>query len=223
MKKIKEFDISSYNTNGHYRKLGSPKMDPDDNIREADKDLLFSSDTARPGCRAPERHYIAVGGSYSLNPESGPLAEFNLTGTDPLLPRTLLRPQISGFRGSPRSEADPVFIGAVTATELVGGQMRYRCSGCLRFYDNMGALLAHIDHGRREGFSCRLFYRKLKSMREHRSVVSLNCPKLSSSMSASQASAPRPVDCNGREGTRDKKDAMIHVWLQNTEMTMSLY
>ncbi|KAJ7991790.1 hypothetical protein DPEC_G00287520 [Dallia pectoralis] len=273
VEKIKELDISWCRDNGQYRRLTSPKTDPDpdDDTRAGEKgfadrlrvrskviettpsrqepsrsDLLPKLGTTNPGCsqrhtRAPDRRNTAVCGGYTLNPEPKPLIESNSPGADPnpMSPRATLLPWIFDFRGLPCGEADAAFIRAVTATELVCGQVRYKCSGCLRYYDNMATLLGHVDHGWREGFSCGLFYRRLMSMRERRPVDTPACqrtaaqgpyndPELYGSSvarvtSASQNPAARPVDGGGWEDNELKKDDMIHTWLQTTEMAMSLF
>lgn len=82
------------------------------------------------------------------------------------------------------SYAETLFIRSTTAAELVCGQRRYKCSGCLHYYDYLDCLLAHIKQGRMEGFSCRVFYSKLKRMHEH---------KYAKRGSEKQSTAPDPM------------------------------
>ncbi|XP_073787897.1 uncharacterized protein isoform X2 [Danio rerio] len=61
---------------------------------------------------------------------------------------------------------DACFIQTVTLTEVFCGKKRYKCSGCLRYYEDLECLMAHIMQGWKEGYSCRVFYRKLKDMKD---------------------------------------------------------
>ena len=189
-------------------------------------------------------HYNSMVHSYSLNPATPtPVGSNNSTGADPhpLPPQTMYCHHTSDSQRSLCGELDPLFIRKVTAAELVCGERKYKCSGCLRYYDHLGTLLGHIDQGWREGFSCRVFYRKLKSMQDCRPMVMVSCqsreslamdndPKPSSFSttylgSASLVLAPQPTDSVGRQGleTSDKKGDMIQKWLQKTEVTASLH
>ncbi|XP_045550839.1 uncharacterized protein isoform X2 [Salmo salar] len=189
-------------------------------------------------------HYDVMVHSYSLNPATPiPVGSNNSTGADPhpRPPQTMHCHHTSDSQRSMCGELDPLFIRKVTAAELVCGERKYKCSGCLRYYDYLGTLLGHIDQGWREGFSCRVFYRKLKSMQDRRPMIMMSCqsreslamdndPKPSSSSttylgSASLALAPQPTDSVGRKGleTSDKKGDMIQKWLQKTEVTASLH
>ncbi|XP_029588511.1 spermatogenesis-associated protein 46 [Salmo trutta] len=197
-----------------------------------------------PASRPADPHQDTMVHSYSLNLDTQTLAGCNsLTGADPhpQPPQTMYYHQRSDSQRSLCGEVDPLFIHTVTAAELVCGESKYRCSGCLRYYDHLGTLLGHIDQGWSEGFSCRVFYRKLKSMQDRSPMVMMSCqskearaldidPKHSSSSiirlgSASLALAHHPTDVDGRNGpeTRDKKADMIHKWLQKTEVTSLLH
>ncbi|XP_007660197.1 spermatogenesis-associated protein 46 [Ornithorhynchus anatinus] len=46
----------------------------------------------------------------------------------------------------------------------------YKCLGCCRLFPTLASLHSHVEGGHKEGFSCQLYYRKLKSLRarEHR-------------------------------------------------------
>ncbi|CDQ82483.1 unnamed protein product [Oncorhynchus mykiss] len=177
-------------------------------------------------------HQDTIVHSYSLNLDTQTLAGSNsLTGTDPhphtQPPQTMYYHHHSDSQRSLCGEVDPLFIHKVTAAELVCGESKYKCSGCLRYYDHLGTLLGHIDQGWSEGFSCRVFYRKLKSMQDRSPMVMMNCqskdaraldidPKHSSSSiirlgSASLALAHHPTDerswDKGQEGRHDPQVA----------------
>ncbi|CAB1350775.1 unnamed protein product [Coregonus sp. 'balchen'] len=213
-------------------------------------DLLSRLGTTSPGHDQhpasrpsdPHLHYDAMVHSYSLNPATPtPVGSNSSTGANPhpRPPQTMYCHHTSDSQRSLCSKVDPLFIRKVTAAELVCGERKYKCSGCLRYYDHLGTLLGHIDRGWREGFSCKVFYRKLKSMQDH--MVMMSCQsreslamdndlKLSSSSttclgSASLALALQPTDSDMRKGseTRDKKADMIQKWLQKTEVTASLH
>ncbi|KAK2836412.1 hypothetical protein Q7C36_014281 [Tachysurus vachellii] len=71
------------------------------------------------------------------------------------------------------SYAETLFIRNITAAELVCGQKRYKCSGCLHYYDYLDWFLAHIQQGRMEGFSYRL-YCKMKSIQKQKYTKSID-------------------------------------------------
>lgn len=113
------------------------------------------------------------------------------------------------------SYAETLFIRSITAAEFVCGQRRYKCSGCLHYYDYLDCLLAHIQHGRMEGFSCRLFYSKLKSMQEHKHAKrrNRNNPQLQRK--------PAVLPAEGRKcySFTDNKMDMIYMWLQTLQIS----
>ncbi len=65
------------------------------------------------------------------------------------------------------------FIQSVTATKVVCGIKRFKCSGCLCYYNELEQLMTHIEQGWREGYSCRVFYRKLKDMKDCRELLAV--------------------------------------------------
>ncbi|XP_066570704.1 spermatogenesis-associated protein 46 [Amia ocellicauda] len=107
-------------------------------------------------------------------------------------------------------KVDPMFIHTVTTAEYVRGVERYKCSGCLHYHASFWALQKHVENGWREGFSCRVFYHKLKIMRERKVQKSSPGP-------ASSASDPPPSSRSDalKERPAEMKTDMIHKWLQN--------
>ncbi|CAB1320507.1 unnamed protein product [Coregonus sp. 'balchen'] len=133
--------------------------------------------------------------SYSLNPDTPTLAvSSSSNGTDPhpQPPKTMCYHHSSDSQRSLCSEVDPLFIRKVTAAELVCGERKYRCSGCLRYYDHLGTLLGHIDQGWKEGFSCRVFYGKLKTMQDCRPILMMSCQSKEARPWISTLSSPAP-------------------------------
>ncbi|KAM4641026.1 spermatogenesis-associated protein 46 [Discoglossus pictus] len=47
----------------------------------------------------------------------------------------------------------------------------YSCASCCRLYPSLHTLYRHIRNGRREGYSCKVFYRALKYFWERESEV----------------------------------------------------
>nr|KAF6414463.1 spermatogenesis associated 46 [Molossus molossus] len=47
---------------------------------------------------------------------------------------------------------------------LPAQQNGFKCAACCRMYPTLCSLRGHIRRGSREGFSCRVFYRKLKAL-----------------------------------------------------------
>ncbi|MGH0147233.1 UNVERIFIED_CONTAM: hypothetical protein FKN15_028807 [Acipenser sinensis] len=60
------------------------------------------------------------------------------------------------------------FIRTISSKECMGGEVQYKCASCLRYFRSLGFLQAHIVNGWKEGFSCRVFYRKLKEIQGKR-------------------------------------------------------
>ncbi|XP_066550839.1 spermatogenesis-associated protein 46-like [Amia ocellicauda] len=61
---------------------------------------------------------------------------------------------------------DPAFVKAVSIRERVGNVRRYKCAGCLRYYNSIGSLQVHIYLGSIDGYSCSVFYRTLLSIHQ---------------------------------------------------------
>ncbi|XP_062386094.1 uncharacterized protein LOC134073127 isoform X2 [Sardina pilchardus] len=137
-------------------------------------------------------------------------------------------------------DADPLFIRAVTAVEMVCGERMYRCSACLRYYRGLSPLVEHIREGWQAGFSCRVFYRKLKAMRDRR-VSTTNCAGAGPSVATSgvpstmtiSACTPQPSNITittttapaamATEGVKsqtvkEKKMERVHEWLEKSVM-----
>ncbi|XP_015212891.2 uncharacterized protein spata46 [Lepisosteus oculatus] len=112
---------------------------------------------------------------------------------------------------------DPAFIRTITSAEHVCGEKRYKCSGCLRYHDTLGSLMSHIEQGWREGFSCRVFYLKLKSIWEQSLLTHSQVTSVVSG-SDSQLSSLTSLQGEKNKITKQKKTDMIHKWLQNTEL-----
>ncbi|KAL0166114.1 hypothetical protein M9458_037958 [Cirrhinus mrigala] len=101
------------------------------------------------------------------------------------------------------------FIQTVTETKVVCGIKRYKCSGCLCYYDELEQLMTHIEQGWREGYSCRAFYRKLKDMKD--------CKELLYEEEEAAASESNPqlgAFSTRKRSSRDEKLDMVLRWLQ---------
>ncbi|KAJ8415776.1 hypothetical protein AAFF_G00403330 [Aldrovandia affinis] len=103
----------------------------------------------------------------------------------PLVPRTAVRHTGPGGNGSLRfrllpvnsrdtrspvetriaSDFDFLFLRATSPMEKIDGKLVYKCAGCLRHYSSLGPLQRHIAFGWKDGFSCKVFYKKLKEIR----------------------------------------------------------
>ncbi|NXG32383.1 SPT46 protein, partial [Dromaius novaehollandiae] len=42
----------------------------------------------------------------------------------------------------------------------------YKCVACCRVFPTLCSLKTHVRHGAREGFSCKVYYRRLKALWE---------------------------------------------------------
>jgi hypothetical protein len=60
---------------------------------------------------------------------------------------------------------DFCFLRASSALEKFNGELLYKCASCLWYYPSLSSLQTHITLGFMEGFSCRVYYRKLKELR----------------------------------------------------------
>ncbi|MBN3276263.1 SPT46 protein, partial [Polyodon spathula] len=50
----------------------------------------------------------------------------------------------------------------------MGGEVHYKCASCLRYFRSLGFLQTHIVNSWKEGFSCKVFYQKLKEIQGKR-------------------------------------------------------
>lgn len=112
------------------------------------------------------------------------------------------------------SGVDACFIQTVTATELVFGIKRYKCSGCLCYYSELEQLMAHIMQGWIEGYSCKAFYCKLKDMQDYRELVTIY-----EEQAASESNPQLSASSTLRQQTpEDEKLDMVLRWLQDVTM-----
>lgn len=102
------------------------------------------------------------------------------------------------------------FIQTVTATEVVCGIKRYKCSGCLCYYNELEQLMAHIKQGWIEGYSCKAFYRKLKDMQDCRELLTIYEEE-----AASESNPRLSASSSLRQSTKDEKLDMVLRWLQD--------
>ncbi len=103
------------------------------------------------------------------------------------------------------------FIQSVTATKVVCGIKRYKCSGCLCYYNELEQLMTHIEQGWREGYSCRAFYRKLKDMKDCRELLAAYEEE---EAAASESDPQLGASSTLRQSSRDEKLDMVLRWLQ---------
>lgn len=103
------------------------------------------------------------------------------------------------------------FIQTVTAKKRVCGIKRYKCAGCLCYYNELKQLMAHIKQGWIEGYSCRAFYRKLKDMQDCRELLTIH----EETAAASESDPRLTATSSPRQSTGDEKLNMILRWLQD--------
>ncbi|MEE6524396.1 hypothetical protein FKM82_023829, partial [Ascaphus truei] len=87
-----------------------------------------------------------------------PSASFSLLNQQPMDPTTQTAPE-------PKDRISPQDI-LKASRSLAQYATGYRCAACCRLYPNLYSLHRHVRHGRRQGYSCKVFYRKLKSFWE---------------------------------------------------------
>ncbi|XP_055993802.1 spermatogenesis-associated protein 46 [Sorex fumeus] len=70
--------------------------------------------------------------------------------------------------GAPRGRARPESVTSRDILAACRGQLvqqsGYKCAACCRLYPTLHSLKSHIRSGAREGFSCSVYYRKLKAL-----------------------------------------------------------
>ncbi|XP_048085773.1 uncharacterized protein LOC125285391 [Alosa alosa] len=68
----------------------------------------------------------------------------------------------------PRKEdlLDFNFLHQTSALEHQNGQLMYRCASCLWRYPSLAVLQSHVALSWMDGFSCRVYYRKLREMHQ---------------------------------------------------------
>lgn len=133
------------------------------------------------------------------------------------------------LQGAPGGDADPLFIRATSVVEMVCGERMYKCSACLHYYPGLGPLVEHVKNGWRDGFSCRVFYRKLKNMHSTRTRASANgapgtmtvsgCMPQSSTITTSNGSAtPAAMATEGIKSKtgKEKKMDRVYEWLETS-------
>ncbi|RXM35654.1 hypothetical protein EOD39_3958 [Acipenser ruthenus] len=193
-------------------------------------------DYSTPGIAPRHSEYLSTLGTgqsgspfYSSLPESPPgTSEAAVSQYHPPKP-TQVETCVSSNSGSDsplsstvkghqaREPLDPMFMRTVTAKEFVCGESRYKCSACLRYFENLGCLQSHIEQGWEEGFSCRVFYGKLKVMRD-RSLQKRSQKSPYVSTAESQLSSPADSQSGGRKSNKEKKSDLIQKWLLKTEL-----
>ncbi|KAK6327860.1 hypothetical protein J4Q44_G00035060 [Coregonus suidteri] len=206
VKKIEELDISRYHTKGHYRKLGSPKNDTTDDLTD--------------NTRTAERASVRWPPSLTVLRTAGP--HFRQTQSIPAHPPCITLkhtppgphgqgqghpphpPQPSAKERSksvePRYEPchlDFNFLRMASTMEQVEGELQYRCAGCLLLYTSLAALQNHIGLSWMDGFSCRVFYRKLREIRNRDEPRKLHERVQTSSVAEKQL---RPPTCGAALG-----------------------
>lgn len=77
-------------------------------------------------------------------------------------PRTRMRAM------EPRQEdlLDFSFLRQTSALDHSNGQLMYRCASCLWLYPSLAALQSHVALSWLDGFSCRVYYRKLREIHQ---------------------------------------------------------
>lgn len=139
-------------------------------------------------------------------------------------------------RGALGGNADPLFIRAMTTVETMCGERMYKCSACLHFYSGLEPLVDHIKEGWRDGFSCRVFYNKLKIIRSTRTratadrEVANDAPgtmtitgytpqpsTITTSTSSTTPAAMATEDIKSKTA-KEKKMDRVHEWLEKSVM-----
>ncbi|KAM5294615.1 spermatogenesis-associated protein 46 [Glossophaga mutica] len=78
---------------------------------------------------------------------------------------TCLREAAAGPRPGPEAFDHITSQDLLRASRwLPAQQSGFKCAACCRMYPTLGSLRSHVRGGFREGFSCRVFYRKLKAL-----------------------------------------------------------
>lgn len=89
------------------------------------------------------------------------------------------------------------FLRMASTMEQVEGELQYRCAGCLLLYPSLAALQNHIGLSWMEGFSCRVFYKKLREIRNRNETKKLHERVQTSSVAEKQL---RPPTCGAALG-----------------------
>nr|XP_033817340.1 spermatogenesis-associated protein 46 isoform X1 [Geotrypetes seraphini]XP_033817341.1 spermatogenesis-associated protein 46 isoform X1 [Geotrypetes seraphini] len=83
-------------------------------------------------------------------------------------------------------------------------QSGYKCVACCRMFPTLHSLQNHIRHGFREGFSCRVFYRKIKTFWERDNVQKTTDESFSETEQLPPPSKAAPVTCPIPSNTKNK-------------------
>nr|XP_005999399.1 PREDICTED: uncharacterized protein LOC102358603 [Latimeria chalumnae] len=92
-------------------------------------------------------------------------------------------------------------------------QSGFKCIACCRIFNSLEALQLHARFGRKEGFSCRVFYRKFKAMWERDNKKELQeSPSTSEKTSESKAPSRKRKGDEDHSSPRPKKPAFYHAY-----------
>ncbi|XP_030062611.1 spermatogenesis-associated protein 46 [Microcaecilia unicolor] len=83
-------------------------------------------------------------------------------------------------------------------------QSGYKCVACCRMFPTLHSLQNHIRHGFREGFSCRVFYRKIKTFWERDNVQKTTDESSSETEQLPPPSKAAPASCPIPGNTKNK-------------------
>ncbi|XP_030311148.1 spermatogenesis-associated protein 46 [Calypte anna] len=79
----------------------------------------------------------------------------------------------SGKSQHPEKERQDKSRASITVRELLGASRQqrgcrqgYQCLSCCRIFPTLWSLKTHIEHSSQEGYSCKVYYRRLKALRE---------------------------------------------------------
>ncbi|KAL7829526.1 hypothetical protein AOLI_G00304110 [Acnodon oligacanthus] len=245
VKKIQELDVSRPRSKGRHKNVSQEKSGKVDNgsrslLKTGCENLTDSlrvqsiavkSSLSRPRSSfsglLPESDTPQLGPSKTAREPKGETMKATLPSKVENIPvmadmSNQVEPQqLSVYPLEATTSTVPFFIRSVTAVELVCGERRYKCLGCLRYYDHLASLLEHIQQGWTEGFSCGVFYRKLRSMHESRGSMSghrLETLSRCKPQLSDPSLAVSPAETHKSCSTRDKKTDMICKWLQTAEI-----
>ena len=111
--------------------------------------------------------------------------------------------------------------------EKIQGELLYRCASCLWYYPSLVSLQTHIQQGWKEGFSCRVYYKKLKEVRCQSKIKRLqggqfegNDPPHGSPFSPGKKIVTLGEDVRSQGGTTgetEQRNRQVQQWLAEIE------
>ncbi|XP_045064228.1 uncharacterized protein LOC123482065 [Coregonus clupeaformis] len=104
------------------------------------------------------------------------------------------------------------FLRASSALEKFNGELLYKCASCLWYYPSLSPLQTHITLSFMEGFSCRVYYRKLKELRCRNDMKRIQATEMKSSEETEKKSSEETERKSSEEIEKKNKYSQSQIY-----------